>query len=265
MATVAGLLLVGVGLISARGRAAPAALRDLVLPAPLHLPGHRAGVQPPVRRRGRVRRATCTARLAWSALYIVVAAAAALVPVGHARCGSALRHRLRVVGGAPRGADVVSVYIGGRHLDELRAESGPVLPLAVPRPASLWWASHPYSLSAPPQPDRLRITVKDRRRPQPGAGRAAARAPGCWPKARTARSPPRGAGAPGAADRRRRRHHPAAGPVRDHPCRPGDITLIYRASRARRPRVPRRARRHRPRTAAPPCTTSSARRDRARP
>ncbi len=51
LATVAGLLLVMIAIVSARAVRPRHALRDVVLPALLHLPGGRARVQPPVRRR----------------------------------------------------------------------------------------------------------------------------------------------------------------------------------------------------------------------
>ncbi len=41
----------------------------------------------------------------------------------------------------------------------------------------MWWQAHPYSVSALPDPPYLRFTVKDARRPQRRAGRAAARHP----------------------------------------------------------------------------------------
>ena len=98
------------------------------------------------------------ARVAWSALYIGVGAAIAwyrfVTPVRQA-----VRHRLRVLAVTPEAPGVVSLVIGGRHLDELRAESGQFFRWRF-LTRDLWWTSAPYSLSAPPRDDRLRITVK---------------------------------------------------------------------------------------------------------
>lgn len=71
----------------------------------------------------------------------------------------AVRHRLRVESAVPEGPGVVSVVITGRHLDELRAESGQFFRWRF-LTRDLWWTSSPYSLSAAPRPDRLPITAK---------------------------------------------------------------------------------------------------------
>ena len=84
--------------------------------------------------------------------------AAALVPRRHP-APRAARHQLRVVEVHRESADVVSVYVTGRHLDELRAEPGQFFRWRF-LTRDLWWAANPYSLSAPPRPDMLRITVK---------------------------------------------------------------------------------------------------------
>ena len=66
---------------------------------------------------------------------------------------------LRVARVVAEGAGVVSVYIGGRHLQRLRARPGQFFIWRfVAR--GLWWESHPFSLSAAPGPRQLRITVK---------------------------------------------------------------------------------------------------------
>jgi predicted ferric reductase len=70
------------------------------------------------------------------------------------------RHRLRVLGVRDEAPGVVSVYLGGRRLDELAAEPGQFFRWRF-LDRSLWWSSHPYSLSAAPGRDTLRITVKD--------------------------------------------------------------------------------------------------------
>ena len=98
------------------------------------------------------------ARVLWSAMYIVVAALLVwyrlLAPVR-----DLVRHDLRVAGVRRESVDVVSVYMTGRHLDLLHAESGQFFRWRF-LTRGLWWAANPYSLSAAPRPDLLRITVK---------------------------------------------------------------------------------------------------------
>jgi predicted ferric reductase len=54
---------------------------------------------------------------------------------------------------------VVSVYIGGRHLSRLGARAGQFFIWRF-LARGVWWESHPFSLSAAPHGQRLRITVK---------------------------------------------------------------------------------------------------------
>jgi ferredoxin-NADP reductase len=56
-------------------------------------------------------------------------------------------------------ADTVTVVMSGRHLNELHAESGQFFRWRF-LTRGLWWASSPYSLSAAPRDNFLRITVK---------------------------------------------------------------------------------------------------------
>lgn len=71
-----------------------------------------------------------------------------------------LRHRLRVVEVVREGVDVVSIHIAGRHLDRLDARAGQYLQWRF-LTRDWWWQAHPYSLSAAPTADRLRITVRE--------------------------------------------------------------------------------------------------------
>jgi ferredoxin-NADP reductase len=71
-----------------------------------------------------------------------------------------LRHQVRVVGVAPEGPGVVSVLLRGRKLDRLPVAGGQFLQWRFLRRGQ-WWQAHPYSLSAAPSGDLLRITVKD--------------------------------------------------------------------------------------------------------
>jgi len=156
-ATVAGLLLVGVGISSAR-----AARRRLAYETWYYLHfytylavalafSHQFAT-------GAEFMDNLAARVLWGGLYAGVAAAIAwyrfVTPVRQA-----FRHRMRVLAVYPEGPDIVSVVVGGRHLDELGAESGQFFRWRF-LCRGLWWASSPYSLSAGPRADHLRITVK---------------------------------------------------------------------------------------------------------
>ena len=94
----------------------------------------------------------------WRALFAatiaIVAGFRVVVPLVNG-----LRYRLRVEEVVVEGPGVVSVRIGGRRLERLRAESGQFF---------LWrfldrrrvWTAHPFSLSEAPGGSTLRITVK---------------------------------------------------------------------------------------------------------
>jgi predicted ferric reductase len=69
------------------------------------------------------------------------------------------RHALRVDHVVDEGSGVVSIILRGRHLNELNAESGQFFRWRFLTRA-LWRSSHPFSLSAPPHDQFLRITVK---------------------------------------------------------------------------------------------------------
>ncbi|MET7734265.1 ferredoxin reductase family protein [Streptomyces sp. NPDC005402] len=98
------------------------------------------------------------ATAAWYALYLGVAALVLwfriLAPV---RLN--LRHRLRVESVHQEARGVWSVVVHGRDLDQLGARAGQFFRWRFLAPG-LRWTSTPYSLSAPPRPDRMRITVK---------------------------------------------------------------------------------------------------------
>ena len=99
------------------------------------------------------------ARFWWSALYVTVAGLVlwfrAVVPL-HAFA----RHGYVVSGVRDEAPGVVSVYIRGSRLSELSAEPGQFFRWRF-LTRGMWWQSHPYSLSAAPSDDTLRITVKD--------------------------------------------------------------------------------------------------------
>jgi predicted ferric reductase len=171
------------------------------------------------------------ARVVWSAMYIGVAAAIVwfrFVTPGR----QAFRHQLRVISVHKEARDVVSVIIGGRYLQEMQAEAGQFFRWRFLAPG-LWWTSSPYSLSAAPAGDRMRITVKA----AGGHSRALAK---LKPGTRVVTEGPYGA----MTEARRKRAKVAliAGgvgitPIRalfeSLPGRPGDISLIYRVTNPR--------------------------------
>jgi ferredoxin-NADP reductase len=170
------------------------------------------------------------ARWLWSGLYLGVALLLLWFRVLTPIIG-ALRHRLRVAEVRRENADVVSVYVRGRHLDELGTEPGQFFRWRF-LTRELWWAANPYSLSAPPRGDLLRVTVK-----VAGAhsGALLALRPG---------TPVLAEGPYGSFTATRRSRHKVlllAGGVGITPLRalfetlrggPGDVCLIYRANTA---------------------------------
>jgi predicted ferric reductase len=99
------------------------------------------------------------ARFWWSAMYLTVAVLILWYRFAVPLLAYA-RHRFHVIGVKQEGPGVISVYIGGARLDELDAEPGQFFRWRF-LTRSMWWSSHPYSLSAAPGQDLLRITVKD--------------------------------------------------------------------------------------------------------
>jgi predicted ferric reductase len=94
----------------------------------------------------------------WVSLYavaaILVVAFRIVVPVR-----MAVRHRLRVQAVAEEAPDVISIYISGRALAALPVRAGQFFKFRFLAPG-LWWQVHPFSLSAAPNGEYLRITVK---------------------------------------------------------------------------------------------------------
>src|SRR6476659_10102904 len=203
MASVAGLLLVGIGIVSAR-----AARRRMRYETwyYLHLYTYLAVALAFSHQfaTGADFLTNRPARVVWSAMYIGVAAV------------------------YPETPGVTSIVISGQHLDELQAQSGQFFRWRF-LARDLWWASNPYSLSAAPRPDWLRITVKD-------FGEHSSALARLRPGTRVFAPGPYGATA--AIRRRRRKVRRIAGGIGITPLRalfetlPGgqhDITLIYRA------------------------------------
>jgi ferredoxin-NADP reductase len=168
-------------------------------------------------------------RIAWAALYLGIGALLLwfrmLVPLRQA-----VRHRMRVTRVRPEAPGVVSVLIEGRHLDELRAEPGQFFRWRFLTRQG-WWSANPYSLSAPPHPRLLRITVQE-------AGDHSRTLRRLRPGTRVVAEGPFGALTP--ARRTRRRVLLVAGGIGITPLRalfetlpagPGELTLLYRAHR----------------------------------
>jgi len=164
------------------------------------------------------------ARFWWSAMYLTV-----LVLVLWYRVAVPLRsfrrHRLEVLGVKEEAPGVISVYIGGRRLGELDAEPGQFFRWRF-LTRSLWWSSHPFSLSAAPGADTMRITVKSLGDHSQSLARL-------QPGTRVFAEGPYGAFTPGESGRGVLL---LAGGVGITPLRaifatlPGHVTLIYRAT-----------------------------------
>ena len=71
-----------------------------------------------------------------------------------------LRHRVTVAAVEEETPGVVSVTMHGRHLEKLEAAGGQFFHWRFLK-RGMWWQAHPYSLSAVPTANQMRITVKD--------------------------------------------------------------------------------------------------------
>ena len=164
------------------------------------------------------------ARFWWSALYLLVAALVIWYRVVVPARGFA-RHQFRVAGVRQETPRTFSVYVSGRHLKELAAEPGQFFRWRF-LTRGLWWQSHPYSLSAVPNDELMRITVGD-------AGDHSGALARLSPGTRVIAEGPFGAFTP---DRTSRSVLLLAGGVGITPLRAmfaalsGTVTLIYRAS-----------------------------------
>jgi len=137
------------------------------------------------------------------------------------------RHRMTVASVDVEAPGVVSVNVHGRHLDRMGTESGQFFIWRF-RDGRGWTRGNPYTISAAPADDRLRVTIQAA---GDGSERAARLTPG---------TPVYIEGPYGTMTARRRRHRHlllvAAGvgitPIRalleDTPTGPGDTALIYR-------------------------------------
>jgi predicted ferric reductase len=153
----------------------------------------------------------------WWSIYAVTAGAVLVWRVG-VPVSRNLRHRLRVTSVVSEGYGVASVYVTGRRLDRMRVEAGQFLSwrfLTGPG----WSRANPYSLSAAPDGRSLRITVQ-------AVGDGSSGSFGLKPGTRALVEGPYGRLSartrtqPKVADRRRGRHHTAAGAGRGARLRP---------------------------------------------
>ena len=171
------------------------------------------------------------ARAWWVALYIAVFGAIAVWRIGRPLAFNA-RHHLRVQSVRHEAHDVVSIYMSGRHLDEIRAAEGQFF-LWRFFTGTAWTKAHPFSLSAAPNNRHLRITVK-------GLGDDTRRMQHLQPGVRVFAEGPYGTF---TAQRRTQRRvaliaggigvTPLRALVETLPCKPGDVTMLYRAATER--------------------------------
>jgi predicted ferric reductase len=139
-----------------------------------------------------------------------------------------LRHRLTVTHVVPEGPGLTSVYLRGRRLDRLPVRAGQFFQWRfLDGPG--WSRAHPYSLSATPGGDLLRITVKD-------LGDGSARVAGLRPGTRALIEGPYGrltggtyAGGPVLMLACGVGITPLLGLLGELPYRPGEASLVYRA------------------------------------
>ncbi|OLB77392.1 MAG: hypothetical protein AUI14_16320 [Actinobacteria bacterium 13_2_20CM_2_71_6] len=98
------------------------------------------------------------ARAYWGVLYVTALACLAWGRIVRP-LRTNLRHRLRVDRVVDETPDTVSVYVVGRRLADLEAKAGQFFRWRF-LARGMWWQSHPFSLSAAPNEDWLRVTVK---------------------------------------------------------------------------------------------------------
>jgi predicted ferric reductase len=175
--------------------------------------------------------ADADARIAWSTLYATIGALILwfrfLTPLRRA-----YRHKFTVEGARVEAPGIVSLYISGVDFGKLHAEPGQFFRWRF-LTRDLWWQSHPYSLSAMPRDDLMRITVKAR-------GDHSAALASLPPGTRVIAEGPYGAFTPALSNRRVLLIAGGVGitPIRAMfaalPRRMSDgITLVYRASHPR--------------------------------
>jgi predicted ferric reductase len=167
-------------------------------------------------------------RALWVALYVVTFGLLVVFRVA-VPIRDGFRYQLRVAAIEAESADSVSVWVTGRHLERMGAESGQFFRWRFLDRQS-WWEAHPFSLSVAPNPQSLRITAK-------GVGDHTRSLSRLRPGTRVMAEGPYG----NLTRRRRTRPKvlfiaggvgitPLRAMIEDLPARPGDITLLYRAT-----------------------------------
>ncbi|MFC0003309.1 ferredoxin reductase family protein [Micromonospora siamensis] len=98
------------------------------------------------------------ARAYWWTVYLLALGSVLLFRLGLPAWRS-LRHRVEVAAVVPEAPGITSVWLRGRHLHRLPVRAGQFFNWRfLDGPG--WSRAHPYSLSAPPSGDLMRITVK---------------------------------------------------------------------------------------------------------
>jgi predicted ferric reductase len=92
--------------------------------------------------------------LLWALALAGLAAGRVVVPLWRN-----MRHQFRVSAVVPESANVVSLYVSGRHLDQLPARAGQFFIWRF-LDRHHWWQANPFSLSAAPDGRSLRLTAK---------------------------------------------------------------------------------------------------------
>ncbi len=166
-----------------------------------------------------------TASAYWTALYVVTLGLLVLFRIVRPLARAAY-FGLRVASIEREAPGVVSIRITGRHLDRLGARAGQFFLWRFLGRGGRPWEAHPFSLSALPGPDGLRITVK-------AVGGYSAGIGGLRPGTRVLAEGPFGMFT--GAVRRREPVALIAGGIGITPVRAmleefdGDVTVIYRA------------------------------------
>jgi predicted ferric reductase len=97
-------------------------------------------------------------RVWWIGLYVLALASLAYGRVLRPLVFN-LRHQARVAAVVPEAPGVVSVYVTGFRLSEMDVQAGQFFRWRF-LTRDGWWQAHPFSLSAAPNPQWLRLTVK---------------------------------------------------------------------------------------------------------